>query len=292
MATFPVLDPLDRRLNACSAQLADIRLKGRCDSEKYVSGVAAQIIDTCVDLHSRPDATAGVDAQLLFGQTVKLFDEQSGYCWVQSDQDGYVGWVTKTSVSKEPFEPTHRVIVGRTFVYPQPDIKEPKTGALSMGSVVKVVDLTQVRGTEYAILMSGEAVISRHICPIDEYQEDYVSVAESLLGTPYLWGGSSAFGLDCSGLVQLSSAMAGNNVLRDSDMLAATFGEPVDPGGKFKNLQRGDLVLWRGHVGIIQGGGKMIHANGHTMNTISEPLAEAVDRIAYLYEKPIGFRRA
>ena len=160
-----------------------------------------------------------------------------------------------------------------------------------MGSLLNVVEEVQSRGTAYSILASGEAVITRHIRPVDSFDDNYVSVAETLLGTPYLWAGATAFGLDCSGLVQLALRMAGKNVLRDSDMQAATIGKEVDPGKNYKNLRRGDLVFWRGHVGICQGDELLLHANAHSMNVASEPLGDAIKRIAYLYEKPIGFRR-
>ena len=121
--------------------------------------------------------------------------------------------------------------------------------------------------------------------------EDYVGVAEQLLSTPYLWGGASAFGIDCSGFVQLSMRMTGRSAPRDSDMQAAHLGEPLDPGKDFAGLRRGDLVFWKGHIAIMLDGRNIIHANGHTMMVSREPLAEAVERIAYLYGGPTGFRR-
>ena len=187
--------------------------------------------------------------------------------------------------------PTHVVSAPRSFLYPGPDLRFPRLGELSLGSSVTVRDFAETRGTRYALLSTGEAMISGHLRPVGEVSDDYVAVAETLLMTPYLWGGSTAFGIDCSGLVQLAMRMAGRDVLRDSDMQAATIGEPIEPGEGYSGLRRGDLVFWKGHVAIMTDERTMIHANGHTMLVSREGLAEAIDRIGYLYGGPTGFRR-
>ena len=149
----------------------------------------------------------------------------------------------------------------------------------------------ETRGTGYAVLASGEALIAAHLLPEAEIKDEYVDVAEALLSTPYLWGGTSAFGIDCSGLVQLSMRMTGRSVPRDTDMQASGLGEPIDPGADMAGLRRGDLVFWKGHVAIMLDEKNIIHANGHTMTVSHEELRSAVDRIAYLYGGPTGFRR-
>ena len=167
------------------------------------------------------------------------------------------------------------VSVPRTFLYPGPDLRFPVSGATVDGVGVTVTGATETRGTHYALLPSGEAIIAGHLRPVAEASTDYVSVAETFLGTPYLWGGASGFGIDCSGLVQLAMRMAGRQVLRDSDMQAATIGEPLDPGPDFAGLRRGDLVFWKGHVAIMTDAETMIHANGHTMLVSREGLKDA-----------------
>ena len=160
-----------------------------------------------------------------------------------------------------------------------------------MGSSVAVVDFAETRGTRYALLASGEALVAGHLEPVGSQAQDYVAIAEKFIDTPYLWGGTTAFGIDCSGLVQLAMRMTGRDVLRDSDMQAATIGAPIEPGPGFSGLERGDLVFWKGHVAIMTDPEAMIHANGHTMLVSREGLKEAVDRIGYLYGGPTGFRR-
>jgi cell wall-associated NlpC family hydrolase len=134
----------------------------------------------------------------------------------------------------------------------------------------------------------GEALISEHLQPVREPAPDYVSVAELFLNTPYLWGGTTGFGIDCSGLVQTSMMMAGRKALRDTDMQEASLGVEIDPD---YGLRRGDLVFWKGHVAIMTDPRMMIHANGHTMMVSREPLADAVARIGYLYGQPTRYRR-
>jgi len=243
------------------------------------------------DVRKAPRPDAGINTQFLFGDDVLVFEDVEGWAWVQGERDGYVGYVAATLLATRDDKPTHIVSVPRTFVYPGPDLRFPRSGQLSMGSTVTVVATAETRGTHYQLLASGEAIVSAHLQPLGETVADYVTVAETFLGTPYLWGGVSGFGIDCSGLVQLSMRMAGKDVLRDSDMQAASIGEPLDPGQDHAGLRRGDLVFWKGHVAIMTDAETMIHANGHTMLVSREGLKEAVARIGYLYGGPTGFRR-
>ena len=197
----------------------------------------------------------------------------------------------KRCLDRKESAPTHLVAAPRSFVYPGPDLKLPRSGELSMGSAVAVTGYAETRGTRYALLSSGEAIIAGHLRPAGDAAPDYVAVAEAFLNTPYLWGGVSGFGIDCSGLVQLSMRMAGRAVLRDTDMQAESIGEPIHPGAGFSGLRRGDLVFWKGHVAIMTDADNMIHANGHTMLVSRERLSDAIDRIGYLYGGPTGFRR-
>lgn len=260
-------------------------------AERFVTGRPARIAAPVADVRKAARADAGVNTQLLCGDDVLVFDEADGFAWLQAERDGYVGYVASTDIVARDAEPTHVVTALRTFVYPGADMKFPRSRALSIGSRVAVAGYAETRGTRYALLASGEALVTQHLAPLDTTVDDYVSVAESLIETPYLWGGFSAFGIDCSGLVQLSMRMAGRDVLRDSDMQEATLGTPVDAGADFSLLQRGDLVFWKGHVAIMIDAQNMIHANGHTMTVAREGLREAIDRIGYLYGGPTSFRR-
>jgi len=285
------LTAYDKRLHAFRPDLADARLKGEVTADRFVIGSPARIVAQVADMLRAPRPDAGMDTQLLRGDDVIVFEETEGWAWVQAARDGYVGYVSGGFLGPRSDEPTHMVAVPRSFLYPGPDLKSPRLGEFSLGSSVTVRDFAEARGTRYALLSTGEAMIAGHLRPVGEVASDYVAVAETLLMTPYLWAGATGFGIDCSGLVQLSMRMAGRDVLRDSDMQASTLGEPVEPGEGYSGLRRGDLVFWKGHVAIMTDDRTMIHANGHTMLVSREGLVEAIGRIGYLYGGPTGFRR-
>ncbi|MEI4481880.1 MULTISPECIES: C40 family peptidase [unclassified Phyllobacterium] len=284
-------EKLDKRLNAYRPDLADESLRGLVEAERFVEGKPMRIADPVVDVRSEPRGDAGMTTQFLYGDDVIVFEDDNGWCWVQNERDGYVGYVVDTSLDRRADEATHIVIAPRTFVYVGSDLRYPRSRALSMGSLVTITGGQERRGTLYAMLPSGEAVIAKHLVPIDEVAQDHVAVAESLMHTPYLWGGVSGFGIDCSGLVQLSLLMTGQGALRDTDLQEGSVGELIEPDEHYKNLKRGDFVFWKGHVGIMASHSTLLHASGHTMSVTLEPLPDAIERIAYLYGKPTAVRR-
>lgn len=285
------MSTLDKRLNAYRPDLADARLQGRVEAQRFVEGRRAIVAVPVADLRNAPRPDAGLDTQLLLGDVVTVFEEAESFAWVQAARDGYVGYVAASTVVPEADVPTHVVAVPRTFIYRNADMKTPTTGVCSLANAVHIAGNATTRGTDYALLASGEALIAAHLQPVDTIAADYVSVAETLERTPYLWGGKSAFGIDCSGLVQLSMRMAGRDVLRDTDMQAQSLGTPLEIGDDLAGLQRGDLVFWKGHVAIMVDASTILHASGHTMQVCRERLRDAVDRIGYLYGKPIAYRR-
>ncbi|MBL0934486.1 MAG: C40 family peptidase [Rhizobiaceae bacterium] len=281
---------LDRRLHAFRPDIAAESLRGRVEAGQFVEGRPARIVAPVVDLRPAPRADSGIDTQLLHGATVRVFDEREGWAWLQAEADGYVGYAPASALGTVE-EATHVVVVQRSFVYRGADLRFPMTTAHSMGAAVRIVGEAETRGTRYALLETGEAMIHDHLRPVGHLEPDYVTVAERFEHTPYLWGGVSGFGIDCSGLVQLAMRMAGISVLRDTDMQAASIGSALDIGDDLAGLRRGDLVFWKGHVAIMLDAASMIHASGHTMCVTREPLADAVSRIGHLYGGPTGFRR-
>jgi cell wall-associated NlpC family hydrolase len=285
------MNTLDRRLNAFRPDLADEELAGKVDAPCLVAGRPASVAVPVLDMKSAPRPDAGLDTQLLAGDEVRVFEEAEGYAWVQARRDRYVGYVSAAGLEHDAPATTHVVTAPRTFSYREPDMKKQATACYSMGDSLRIVATASTRGTDFALLESGEAIIANHLRPHGSHAVDYVAIAEQLEHTPYLWGGKSAFGIDCSGLVQLSMRMAGTDVLRDTDMQAATIGWELDVPDDLSGLQRGDLIFWKGHVAIMLDATSIIHANGHAMMVSREPLRDAVDRVAYLYGRPTVFRR-
>ncbi|WP_316858842.1 NlpC/P60 family protein [uncultured Cohaesibacter sp.] len=288
---------LNPSLNAYRPDLADKRLEGQIDAERFVDPVVMRVRLPLAPLKSSPDGRSGLDSQALLGEVVKVFEQKdTGWSWVQLERDGYVGYMPSEALG--PFggplndeflsgSPTHMVSAVRTFVYPGPDLKYPAATFLSLGAGLILGEEVETRGTRYRKLLNlptpnGEAgwVVAQHVSEISEKADDFVSVAESLMGTPYLWGGKSSLGIDCSGLVQLACDMSGIEMLRDASMQEKEAGEALDISAGLPDLKRGDLIFWPGHVGVMTDPETLLHANGHHMAVASEPLAGAIKRIS------------
>ena len=270
---MPTPSFLDTRLNAVRPDLADRALEGRVEAPRFVEGTPAHVTVPVTALRRRPAADAPRDTELLLGETVTVFDRAEGFAWVQARRDGYVGYVAARDIAEGSPAPTHAVCAVRSFIYRAADIKSPVTGWASLNSPV-VISGTEDR---FSCLAGGGYMVSQHLRGVADREEDFVAVAEGFLETPYLWGGRSSLGLDCSGLVQNALHAAGFACPRDTDMQEAALGETLPDGAPFA---RGDLVFWKGHVGIMLDGDTLLHANATYMKTVAEPVAPAIARIA------------
>jgi len=267
--------PFDRRLTPARPDLAAAHLRGQVEASRYVEGRAARIVTSSAPLRRAPQADAMLESEALYGETVTVYDESAGWAWAQLDRDKYVGYLPAASLGPR-IEPTHRVAALRTHAYPGPAIKLKPRMALSLGAQLNVLR----REGDFSVTDDGLYLWSRSLCALSAREPDPVAVAELFLETPYLWGGRTSEGVDCSGLVQTALSAVGIAAPRDSDMQEAALGEPVaidDPKAPFA---RGDLVFWKGHVGIMRDSATLLHANGWHMKTVSEPLAQARQRIA------------
>jgi cell wall-associated NlpC family hydrolase len=266
---------LDARRNAFRPDLAAKSLYGKVSAPRYVQGVPAQVARAAVPLRSRPATSNAFVTEALFGEMVTVYEERDGWAWVQLARDRYVGYVPADTLSQNILAPTHRVRALGTFVYPVPDIKSPPLMHLSLNAEVRVVG----GDDQFSALEGGGFIVSRHVVERGRRARDYVEIAERFIGTPYLWGGRTRVGLDCSGLVQISLEAAGIPAPRDTDMQQAELGTEAPVTSLLESLQRGDLVFWKGHVGIMVDGVTLVHANAHHMTVTTETLPEAVGRI-------------
>lgn len=267
---------LDPRLNAVRPDLADARLSALVAADRYVEGRRAQVRAPILPMRGRPEFSAGLVNEALHGEIVHVFEERDSWAWVQLERDGYVGYVPAAGLTSELIETTHRVGALGTFVYPEPNIKTVPVMHLSLNAEVRLVE----RMGLFSRIASGGYVVDRHIAVKSRPASDYAVLAERLVGTPYLWGGRSRIGLDCSGLVQIALEACGLACPRDTDMQRDALGEPADPAEALDASIRGDLVFWHGHVGMMLDGVMLLHANGHHMSTVVEPLAQAAARIS------------
>ena len=201
-----------------------------------------------------------------------VYDEADGWSWAQLTRNSYVGYLPSSALGPARAT-THRVAELRTHGYPGPSIKRPPARAISLGARLEIVEFAG----DFAICRNGLHYFARHLAPEGSFAEDFVEIAERFLQTPYLWGGRTSEGIDCSGLVQTALTAAGIAAPRDSDMMEARLGSPLAADAP---LKRGDFVFWRGHIGVMRDSATLLHANGWHMKVVSEPLAEARSRIA------------
>jgi hypothetical protein len=265
----------DPRLTPARPDLAAKYLEGKVKAARFVAGEVFEISDAIAPLREKPSADAMLLTQALKGERVTIYDRNGeGFAWGQLNSDGYVGWLPDRMLAKPIGEPMHKITALRTFAFPGPSIKLPPIDTLLMGTTLAV---TREDGA-FAVTREGWYLPRPHVGSIDHYADDFVAVAEQFAGTPYLWGGKSGLGIDCSGLVQISLNAAGTGCPRDSDMQQDGLGRELSPA-EARKLQRGDLIFWKGHVAIVRNATTIVHANAHHMATTIENTRDAIARI-------------
>ena len=277
----------DPRLTPARADLAAKYLEGKVQAERFVTGEEFEVIEPIAPVREQPSSNAMLMTQALHGERVTVYDRNGeGWAWGQLGSDGYVGWLPDAALAKPTAAPTHKVVALRTFAFPGPSIKLPPFDTLVTGSQLSV---TREDGN-FAVTRQGHYLPKTHLAMLDQREPDFVTVAERFVGTPYLWGGKSSLGIDCSGLVQVALTSAGIGCPRDSDMQLAGLGRLLEPH-EATRLQRGDLIFWNGHVAIVRDGSTMVHANAHHMATVIEPTQPALARIKQAGSEVVAIKR-
>jgi cell wall-associated NlpC family hydrolase len=279
---------LDPRLTPARSDLAAKHLEGKVAAARFVAGEQRVVIEPQIAVRRAPSPDAALDTEALMGERVTIYDtNDEGWAWGQLESDGYVGWMPASGLGPAGAAPTHKVSALRTLVFPGPSTKLPPVASLPFGARVTITGAAEC----FAVTHGGGHIPARHLAPLAAIEDDFVAVAERFLGTPYLWGGKTSGGLDCSGLAQVALAACGIACPRDSDMQEQALGIPVDANAELSNLQRGDLVFWKGHVGIVRDSATLLHANAFHMAVAFEPTSEAISRIRASDGPPTAVKR-
>jgi cell wall-associated NlpC family hydrolase len=262
---------LDPRLNAYRPDLAAAELRGKVEAARFVDGTLHQISEPYAPVRGEGHPDAALVTEALLGERVLVYEiDGEGWAWGQLQRDRYVGWLPAGALGRIGAPPTHKVTALRTLGFPGPDIKKPPLAALPFGAQVVITR----EDAQFAATETGLYLPAAHVAPTASKEPDFVAVAERFLGAPYLWGGKTSLGIDCSGLVQVALQAAGIACPRDSDMQSA-----LGNGVALSEVSRGDLLFWKGHVAIARDKDTLLHANAHHMAVAVEPTGVALARI-------------
>ncbi|WP_102224006.1 C40 family peptidase [Acidimangrovimonas sediminis] len=259
----------DRRLTPSNGRVAHVSLQGLVAAQNFVGGTWRRIAVPVADILTRPHGPR--DRQILMGARVLVLETAEGFAFIQAERDRYVGYVREETLCPDAAA-THWVSAPATHLYPEPSIKHREIGLLSLGARLTI---TGEQG-RFAETAEGAFVPVRHLTALGAWEDDPVAVAERFLGTPYLWGGDSYTGIDCSGLVQAAFLACGQPCPADSDLQEKGLGRPLTEG---ETPARGDLVFWKGHVALVSGPDRILHASAHPMAVVYEGLDAARERI-------------
>jgi len=272
----------DSRLIPARPDLAAAHLKGQVEAARFVAGENCSVTVGRASLHHAPSGESPQDNELLFGESFTVYERKEGWAWGQASSDLYVGYLPERALGA-PFAPDAKVAVPMMPVFPLPDLKKPVRDFLPLNATVR----QGARNGDYVEIGTGAFVHHRHLAPLSHKESDFAAVAEQFLGVPYVWGGKTFAGLDCSGLIQTALAATGIKAPRDTDMQEQALGRDVAQ----QKRNRGDLVFWKGHMGVMLNATTLLHANAFHMQVAIEPLSEAVARIEKIVGRVTSIKR-
>ncbi len=266
----------DPRTTPARPDLAAAHLKGKVEAQRFVEGTKRAVIRGHAPLHAAPSVQAMRDTELLYGESFDVYEVRDGWAWGQAARDGYVGYARADALAAAGAPAGHRITALSTPLLRQPSLKTSPLDMLPLNARLTVIGregkCLQVEGSGF--------VYKKHIAPLEQNASDWVAVAGRFLGVPYVWGGRTLAGLDCSGLIQTALEAAGIEIPRDSDQQEAALANSVPVLADLSGLCRGDIVFWTDHVGVLLDETRLLHANGYYGETAIEPFRTAVERIA------------
>jgi cell wall-associated NlpC family hydrolase len=265
----------DPRITPARGDIAAAHLKGRVKAEQYVEGKPHVVVRGRTALRKAPSEDSRLETELLFGQTFVVYETGTQFFWGQASDDQCVGYVDARALKAGEIAADHQVTALATPLLRGPDPKRPALDNLPMNARARVLE--RVGG--FARIEPQGFVFDNHLASVGHRERGWVAIAERFLGAPYVWGGKTIAGLDCSGLVQIALERLGRQLPRDTDLQEKALEKRVEPAPDFANLIRGDLVFWDGHVGIMLDHERLLHATSAFMQVVIEPLHDAVRRI-------------
>lgn len=271
-------DAPDPRLHAYRPDLADVALAGQVVASHYAEPILERCVAPAVPMRARPDVDAPAVSELLFGESFAVIERRADWVWGYGCHDRYVGYVPASAVGEAPAA-THRIATPQGLIFALPDIKSTPRATLPLGAEIAV----KAREGKFHALAGGGFVHERHVADLAPGYRDPIALARLFLGTPYLWGGRTRAGIDCSGLIQTVFAACGHRAPRDSDQQREQFGTAIEPA----HPRAGDIVFFPGHVGLMATDTALLHANAFWMSTVEEPLADVVARLKPTHDPQI-----
>jgi hypothetical protein len=285
-------EDFDPRITAHRGDLADIALAGKLFAPHYAAAMPMRCSAPKAMVRKQPGKDHEAISELLHGEDFQVLDIAGDWAWGYCGNDGYVGYVPVHALQheKKTPEPTHLIFARAALIFIEPDYKSGVMKRLPMGARIACGEPSECGN----YLKSGKGYVHvRHVQPIGtkvvfDGSNGTAALAEQLIGAPYLWGGRSGDGLDCSGLIQMILMLTGITAPRDSDQQLAALGEDI---AEDEELRRGDLVFFPNHVGLMVDKDRIIHATSHAMQVVIEPLSDTVARFAKISDKPVLARK-